>query len=610
MEFEKKTSNLILNDEKTEKKHQNYSNEIDNKSHKSLIRFENIKKNEEKNLNEYLTLLLNNNNQNNNEDNILTFLVTSQYNKSKKIFNDFMFKCCELNKEKFLNILLNCGCDINCQNEKGETLFHYAISKNNIKIIKLLIQYHPNKNLKTKNNLTIFDYAKKVKNPLIISLITEKKFEPKTNSNNNTFYFDDKYNFTLAKFYSKKNDIKISEISRNEFPLTRRNTKNTYFSSFIKSELFYDNPSQDNLTYRSDLKKNKNNYYIHNNYFKMNKENEDKRYYIFDNPDNFQYSSNQKTHRELNPNTNISLNEYNNLISKHKISLTEENMSKNVKQLSKETINQLNSNRLSTQSNNSSLIDNNSSKNFINKIKQPTNHTIEISDNDYNNESINIIDDSDNSSLIYNTYTVTNKQKINNTPFYNFFQEINISKNYTTLLNANGYDDLKLLIEQTKTGIVITDKILKEIGISSPGKRAKILIHLEEEAHLFDFQIEKDKVYNINERNENCLFKLLSSINLEKYFNNFKINDYNSPELLYVQMKSRQPLNDDILRSEIGIEKLGYRMRIINKLKSESINYIQKLQNNIVRGGKNNIIIFERKNNANNNDFCNMCFIY
>ena len=75
-------------------------------------------------------------------------------------------------------------------------------------------------------------------------------------------------------------------------------------------------------------------------------------------------------------------------------------------------------------------------------------------------------------------------------------------------------------------------------------------------------------------------------------------------------MKSRQPLNDDILRYEIGIEKLGYRMRIINKLKSESINYIQKLQNNIVRGGKNNIIIFERKNNTNNNDFCNMCFIY
>jgi ankyrin repeat protein len=242
MELEKKTSNLILKDEKLQKKSHHYSNEIHNKSHKTLISFENIKKNEEKNLNEYLSLLLNKNNQINNEENILTFLVTSQYNKSKKIFNDFMFKCCELNKEKFLNILLNCGCDINCQNEKGETLFHYAISKNNIKIIKLLIQYNPNKNIKTKNNLTIYDYAKKVKNPLILSLITEKKFEPKTNFNNNTFYFDDKYNFTLAKFHSKKNDIKINETQKNDFPLTRRNTNNTYFSSFIKSKLLYDNP--------------------------------------------------------------------------------------------------------------------------------------------------------------------------------------------------------------------------------------------------------------------------------------------------------------------------------------------------------------------------------
>ena len=177
----------------------------------------------------------------------------------------------------------------------------------------------------------------------------------------------------------------------------------------------------------------------------------------------------------------------------------------------------------------------------------------------------------------------------------------------TTKAKGNEYG---IFPEQTKTGIVITDKILKEIGISSPGKRAKILIHLEEEAHLFDFQIEKDKVYNINERNENCLFKLLSSINLEKYFNNFKINDYNSPELLYVQMKSRQPLNDDILRSEIGIEKLGYRMRIINKLKSESINYIQRLHNGNIRNGKSNLIYLEKKNNNNNNEFCNMCCIF
>ena len=75
-------------------------------------------------------------------------------------------------------------------------------------------------------------------------------------------------------------------------------------------------------------------------------------------------------------------------------------------------------------------------------------------------------------------------------------------------------------------------------------------------------------------------------------------------------MKSRQPITDDILRSEIGIEKLGYRMRIINKLKSESINYIQRLHNGNIRNGKSNLIYLERKNNGNNNEFCNMCCIF
>ena len=347
----------------------------------------------------------------------------------------------------------------------------------------------------------------------------------------------------------------------------------------------------------------------------MYKGNEDKRNHIFNNKDNIGFSlKNNKSYKQIYSNSS---SKNLNTKTKHKISLTEENLNKNIKKISKEAINYINSNRLSTQSNNDSS-NSHSSRNYLNKEKQTINHIIELNYNDTEkekekekeNESINIIDNSDSTSLIYNTYTINKKQKINNTQFQNFLSEIGISKNYATLLNINGFDDLNLLIEQTKTGIAITDKILKDIGISSPGKRAKILIHIEEEAHLFDFQIEKEKVYFINERNENSLFKLLSSINLEYYFNNFKINDYSSPELLFVQMKTRQPLTDEILRYEIGIEKLGYRMRIINKIKSECINYIQKLHNgNFGRNNKNNIVYFERKNNGDNSDFCNMCCI-
>ena len=54
------------------------------------------------------------------------------------------------------------------------------------------------------------------------------------------------------------------------------------------------------------------------------------------------------------------------------------------------------------------------------------------------------------------------------------------------------------------------------------------------------------EVYFSNITNENKLYRLLSSINLEKYINNFLINDYTSPELLFIQMLTRQPLNEEI----------------------------------------------------------------
>lgn len=44
----------------------------------------------------------------------------------------------------------------------------------------------------------------------------------------------------------------------------------------------------------------------------------------------------------------------------------------------------------------------------------------------------------------------------------------------------NGFDDLNLLISQMKTDLAINDLNLKDVGISLPGERAKILIKLED----------------------------------------------------------------------------------------------------------------------------------
>jgi hypothetical protein len=71
-----------------------------------------------------------------------------------------------------------------------------------------------------------------------------------------------------------------------------------------------------------------------------------------------------------------------------------------------------------------------------------------------------------------------------------FITEINLPIVYGNYLLDNGFDDLEVLISITKNGIAISNQNLKDLGITVPGDRAKILIHLEEMAGNFPFILE------------------------------------------------------------------------------------------------------------------------
>ena len=115
---------------------------------------------------------------------------------------------------------------------------------------------------------------------------------------------------------------------------------------------------------------------------------------------------------------------------------------------------------------------------------------------------------------------------------------------------------------------------------------------LEEKANLYDFEVPKAVYYfnsnfignnDLNQiQKDNNLFKFflwLKDINLELYFFNFVNNGYFSIDLLLIQMISKNPLTDEILKNEIFIEKLGYRTRIMNKLEEEYPLFLEKLKN-------------------------------
>ena len=61
-------------------------------------------------------------------------------------------------------------------------------------------------------------------------------------------------------------------------------------------------------------------------------------------------------------------------------------------------------------------------------------------------------------------------------------------------------------------------------------------------------------------------------------------------ELLFVsnmQLLSNNPLTDEILKNELGIDKLGHRTRILNKIIEECPSYLDKLKDTVVTFYKN-----------------------
>jgi len=172
-----------------------------------------------------------------------------------------------------------------------------------------------------------------------------------------------------------------------------------------------------------------------------------------------------------------------------------------------------------------------------------------------------------------------------NGPLIEFLSQINMMK-YLNSLDNNGFDDINLLIDQAKKGNIVKDHELKEARINIPGDRAKFIIRINDKLNRFGFPVPKSVYYicqkldNIeNDQHINILNKWLAELKLEKYLINFLNNGYHSIELLLIQMGTENPLTAEILKDEIGIDKIGYRSRILNKLKEDSTILYNKLKN-------------------------------
>ena len=490
---------------------------------------------------------------------LISFLLKYKTEKNESIFYNFFFQSCELGKIDNVKILLKRNLDINRQNELGETPLHIAISKNDENLVKLLIKHEPRTDiLSYKDGFSVMNYAEICGNKNIIKIVNElnqKNLKNKIKSEVVDFIKKDMININV------NNISNISCISKNKNFDEIQNYNGEKISFLIN-----DDTNASNSIIISN--KNANTSNIINKPKKDEKSNTNTKIIIND----------SGIYEDIIPKNNIKSNNYNT-----------ENININNNVIISGVPQSININFPSPKKKEcmSSL----KSSSYIQSLK--TSHTL--------------TKEHECSPILKNKMKGIGKFLSKKIELNKFIKEINLPEKYTGILIENGFDDLDVLINQTKKGLALSYQNLGEIGITLPAHRAKILIHLEELADNFDFFLENNIIYSNKkpEEKSGSLYEFLLKINLDEYFQNFVESGFYSAELLYTQMASKNPVTEEILKNDLGVNKLGHLQRIIISLEEESMKYIENL---VKKSNKDNRSIIYEENPYYNS--CQACFVF
>ena len=545
---------------------------------KSLLKDKNLNPKKINDLKDLFSLTINPAFKRFNLEYLIIFLLKYLNEENEAIFYQYFFHYCELGILQNVKIFLENNMDVNRQNEFGETPLHIAISKNDVDLVKLLIKYEPDTNIpRYKDKLTVMNYADICGNQIIIKMIKNlNEINKKKLIKNEIFDCINKginninYNSSKdASSFMRGNITNLDQIQNYNGEKMSFVTDEDMSSSILTMHLNKKMPSN-NLANYSDSK------------------------YI-----NTQTIINESDYCEdtTPKNKNILIINSN---EKNKILLHDDN---NINNLNRKIMRQMTSeaklfsSSLKRRDDNHYYYNNSSiNPSYIQSLT--TCHTL---NKDHNIEST--------SPIIHRNISLkqiiprNKKEKL-----YRFIQEINLPKEYADNLLENGFDVLDVLISQTKKGTALSYENLRDIGVKLPGERAKILVHLEEISGNFDFLVENEIIYEKQmDYNNDSLYNFLCLINCENYINNFIDNGYYNAELLYMQMACKQPLNEDILINELGLNK-NIAKKILCNLIENSNKYINKLKNRYKeKEDKSKYIIFEENNN--NVKSCDMCFV-
>ena len=484
-----------------------------------------------------------------NTEYLVTFLLKYKHPGNESLFYKYLFQACELGNLTYIKILLDNGLNVNIQNELGETPIHIAVSKNDIELTLLLAKYKPDISIKSfKDDFTVEDYAKLQNNEKIIKIIKDLKEKNKIKSEIIDFIHAD------MKILNQKDidDEKLMEKNKDLDDILNYNGEKIILTKNEESKV---KNIPDKNKKKNVLKNKIQKYKSHINF-------------LVDTDFNESHS----------PKNCIKMSDYYNF-ERHSKILTEYPFDM---KFSKEKTLTSPSPMQKREDIHRSI-----SPSCVQSLT--TAHTLNR-------------DFYEASPLYINKRRKSHNKK---DELIKFMRDINLPISYANNLIENGFDDLGILITQEKQGMALTYQNLKDIGITSPGERAKILVYLEELAGNLKI-FEKDKIFSnkMAKQENNSLYKFLCSINLEEYLSLFEEKGYNNAELLYTQMLSQQPINEEILKNDFEIDKIGHCVRIVQGLKKNTNHYFKKLSN------KKHTLSISEDGNPILQKNCEICSIY
>jgi ankyrin repeat protein len=546
---------------------------------------------------------------------------------------------------KIIKYLLENGANIQCKDNKNNTPLHIAVKKIDYNIVQLLMKYNPKLNILNTNNETPLDIAKRINDRKIINLLINNnrmnnqkenvlsELNNNCNINESKRYLMQNENKNKGKGGDKSTKSNIYNSSVNNCSLDTKNdtdyqSVNVYKKKIISKD--YQNIDERekqirgnktiNLIFNCNKNKNdnatpcKNNSYNSINRFspityrtrliyrKTSPKVINKNDSYFDAVKEVNKEEYEPYIRHISPGVNrngnmptFSFNKKN----KNQIMINESNNNNNI--MESNAINSFKNSEIDIRPK-MKIIQygklKNKNNNNINtdRVQSLTNNYTPIIFKDYesNNYEIKKV----RKTVINNTPFVSfgkNNGNLNSEKLLEFLKEIGMQQ-YGNILIAEGFDDINLIIKQMNEGFPILDDTLKEIGISCPGDRAKILIRMQDISDGFDFDFPFEQVFFKNNRS---IQKWLNKEGLQQYIPNFIDSGYQSLELLLIQMASKYKMNDKILKNELNILNDEDRKKILSSLETNSKKYVYQLMKN-----KNVERTYSKMVQKNTDSFC------